>query len=298
MPYSVARHLFSPKFAAIHRTILNPLLKRMGPAGPATISMEQARVLQGQFPRRDGYRYDREAKRARATGRADSLLEVTRGVSVHRCLEFGAGDGHVALELTGRGLHCDTADIVDWRDEEVRQSGVRHCEARDNTLSCDEAEYDLVFSYNTFEHVEDPEAALRELVRVVRPGGVIYLSFGPLFNAPFGLHAYRTVYFPYPQFLLDADNVEQFVAQFGIEDLGCRRNTFQYVNGWSMARFKELFSRADLGVSRSVVETIADYSAVGMIYRHLPCFVNRGVDFDELTTDSLVVTLTVDEHPA
>lgn len=46
---------------------------------------------------------------------------------------------------------------------------------------------DLVFSSNVFEHVADPHAMVRELVRVTRPGGLIYLSF-TLWYSPWGGH--------------------------------------------------------------------------------------------------------------
>jgi SAM-dependent methyltransferase len=46
---------------------------------------------------------------------------------------------------------------------------------------------DVCFSSNVLEHVADPETFLSEMVRVTRPGGLIYLSFTNWFS-PWGGH--------------------------------------------------------------------------------------------------------------
>jgi len=46
---------------------------------------------------------------------------------------------------------------------------------------------DLAFSSNVLEHVADPEAFVNEMVRVTRPGGLIYLSFTAWYS-PWGGH--------------------------------------------------------------------------------------------------------------
>lgn len=48
--------------------------------------------------------------------------------------------------------------------------------------------FDMVFSKNAFEHVEDLEEMLEEIKHRLNPNGRLYASFGPLWNAPFGDH--------------------------------------------------------------------------------------------------------------
>jgi len=46
---------------------------------------------------------------------------------------------------------------------------------------------DVCFSSNVLEHVPDPAAMLAEMIRVTRPGGVIYLAFTNWYS-PWGGH--------------------------------------------------------------------------------------------------------------
>ena len=41
---------------------------------------------------------------------------------------------------------------------------------------CDNT-FDLAYSYHVLEHVPDPDAVLREITRVLKPGGFLYIGF-------------------------------------------------------------------------------------------------------------------------
>jgi len=55
--------------------------------------------------------------------------------------------------------------------------GVTRCLATE--LSFEDHSFDVVLSFDVFEHVDDPCTALREARRVLRPGGVGFLSIHP-----------------------------------------------------------------------------------------------------------------------
>jgi SAM-dependent methyltransferase len=55
-----------------------------------------------------------------------------------------------------------------------------------------DASFDLVYSYDVFEHIEDLESAVSEVVRVLRPGGAACITLLP-WSSEGGPHDYRTI---------------------------------------------------------------------------------------------------------
>ena len=92
-----------------------------------------------------------------------------------------------------------------------RQTAVRRCLIND-------ASFDIVSSFDSFEHMPDPEAALDQIVRVTRQGGLIFLDFGPLYASAWGLHAYRSLRMPFPQFLFSPEFINLRLEELGIPD--------------------------------------------------------------------------------
>jgi ubiquinone/menaquinone biosynthesis C-methylase UbiE len=56
--------------------------------------------------------------------------------------------------------------------------------------------FDLVVANDSMEHFARPEAAFREMTRVLRPGGMIYLFFTP-WHSPLGSHLYDYIRTPW-----------------------------------------------------------------------------------------------------
>jgi SAM-dependent methyltransferase len=73
--------------------------------------------------------------------------------------------------------------------------GFRHPRVRYTRCSAEElpfpaGAFDLVYSVATMEHVPDVERAFSEMVRVARPGGLVYCLAAPLWNAREGHHKF------------------------------------------------------------------------------------------------------------
>jgi SAM-dependent methyltransferase len=80
-----------------------------------------------------------------------------------------------------------------FNKEMCRQLGVdrlpepRVLQMNAERMAFDDATFDFVFSYSTFEHLADPGAVIDQINRVLRPGGVAYINLH-LYTSDSGCH--------------------------------------------------------------------------------------------------------------
>ncbi len=147
---------------------------------------------------------------AQALTRA-SGMDRRIGLRGNRVLEIGAGRGHFC-DVLASDYGCDVVgvDIVEY---ETWQEFGSSCQLLVHDITRDEltslGTFDRIVSFGVFEHVERPYEGLAAMHRLLRPGGVAYLSAN-LYRGPKASHRYREVFFPFPHLLFDDDVFAQF----------------------------------------------------------------------------------------
>ena len=107
-----------------------------------------------------------------------------------RILDVGCGTGQVVEQLSRRGYRARGVDVSEPAVRIARRRG-GHCSLYDGRrLPFGAAQFDAVGAFNVLEHVEEPEAFLGELVRVLVPGGRVVIS-SPNFLRVLGLRDYH-----------------------------------------------------------------------------------------------------------
>lgn len=101
-----------------------------------------------------------------------------------RVLDFGCGQGTFVARARARGFAADgveyNADYVSVLRRNHPDAAFFHVDALDGLSS---GTFDAVVLSNVLEHLTDPRATLRRLLRLLRPGGIAY-CYGPIEKNP------------------------------------------------------------------------------------------------------------------
>ena len=138
-----------------------------------------------------------------------AMVDAVVGISPSRVLDVATGPAGVALQLAARtGAQVTGIDVTPQMLKAAQANLARSPAGEHVTLVLGRAE-DLPFADATFDalsftyllrYVADPAATLAELVRVVKPGGVIAsLEFHPPRGVP-----WHPLWFLYTRFVLPA----------------------------------------------------------------------------------------------
>jgi SAM-dependent methyltransferase len=129
--------------------------------------------------------YDRELATAELGLSSQRVVLRLLGEGSGRVLDLGCGGGAFAATLAGRGWNVTGVDVSEDQLRLARERGVEVVRADAKELPFADSTFDAAVSVFTHTDMDDFAGALRELARVVRPGGVfVYLGVHPCFIGP------------------------------------------------------------------------------------------------------------------
>jgi ubiquinone/menaquinone biosynthesis C-methylase UbiE len=81
-----------------------------------------------------------------------------------------------------------------------------------SSLPLQDRSFDTVIGNDVMEHFAEPEKSIGEMVRVTRPGGVIWIFFTPYYS-PLGSHLYDFIYTPWCNIILSRSQMEAAIRR-------------------------------------------------------------------------------------
>lgn len=127
-----------------------------------------------------------------------------------RVLDVGCGNGGLTRDVVRAGAHDALGIDIQERliararriSEEDGTPGLATFEAIDVAELGGGARFDAVVSLNAFEHIDEFTVRFSRIVDLLKPGGRIYVGFGPLYHSPFGGHRRMRMFLPWMHLLL------------------------------------------------------------------------------------------------
>lgn len=148
-------------------------------------------------------------------------------------LDVGGGRGQHASRIAGNGRRVYVIDVIPYHSLHGGAYAKTLCELhakyerpfpieRLHFLEMDaqnllfkDALFDFIYSINTFEHIPNPFRALDEIMRVLKPGGVFYIQFDPIWTSPFGHHLPDRLKEPWSHLVYDQAEVHRRILENG-----------------------------------------------------------------------------------
>ena len=102
-------------------------------------------------------------------------LNLPRGAKI---LDAPCGDGEVSIELARLGFEISAVDMIDELLPDARAALDGRFRVADMTrpLPWPDASFDLILCVEGIEHLEDAFAFLREMRRLIKPGGILIVT--------------------------------------------------------------------------------------------------------------------------
>jgi SAM-dependent methyltransferase len=242
-------------------------------------------VKYGNIPAGPAQDYSIKGMEALATERVNFVNDKIK-FKPTSILEIGPGTGFVLKKFKEQGIpKVVSLDIYDKLHPDVKQAGVELIQTSANDMSCiPDKSFEVVLSWSALEHIPNPSAVFSECLRILKPGGYLYLHFGPLYYSPWGYHQYSVLKCPYLHILFPDSIIHQYAVKVRGEDY---QGYLPWTNGESIEAYDFIRRSLPFGYLLDSCQFGFDYYSSQFIIRYPEVFKSKRVPFESFFADSV-----------
>lgn len=175
-----------------------------------------------------------------------------------KVLDLGCGTGSLVIYMARQGARRSVGIDIDEHRIEYAKENLRESFSELQPIcnfiaadinDIDEGDFDIITSHDTFEHLADLQGCLAGITKRLKPGGRLYVGFGPLYNSPKGDHGAFKLKIPWGHLLLPEkwllarlNKTRPDSPVTSVQELG--------LNKLSLSEFKAAFSECGLEMIR------------------------------------------------
>lgn len=173
-----------------------------------------------------------------------------------RVLEIGS-DFHLAsarLFMANGAKSVLATNIGDWRSDEPMPEGVEFVVGDTSSLDVPDGSFDIIYGIAILEHIPNYEPLVREMKRLIAPGGVVYLQGCPLWAGTLGHHVYYSPRDP---------NFEQSFAAGGAKSKP--KQLYSFAGNNPIPNWAHLALTPDELIANLIEDGVPEADATGMV---------------------------------
>jgi SAM-dependent methyltransferase len=152
---------------------------------------------------------------------AEWAIGYSGSVKGKKCLVIGCNTGKDCTYFVKHDAEMvNGIDIIDEVGSAFKNPKVKYFRiSAENMDGIENDRYDLVYCFATMEHIHNIDMAFSEMVRVCKPGGIIYCVAAPLWNSRQGHHKANFFgQYPWIHLRMNEDEIIRYCEKNNITD--------------------------------------------------------------------------------